>query len=206
MVPPLGRHYSIQWKEDDQRLVNLYHDGVHNPSVAANKEYVEVDDTVYDGDLHIGPLSERVVSAFIKESIVPDQFDEDDDPLTTTNAKVMHRTKTDLSLSEERLKSELVHIGLLNEDTLEASTDTEVTRQLQAVQNMLKQQIQVNVARKQNLSRIAEEFMAYQEYNTLLDDINKTVEAAYTKRFVCSSFTNVEIKLIKIQKQNSRSG
>ncbi|KAJ3345783.1 Transcriptional regulator [Kappamyces sp. JEL0680] len=183
MVPPSGRHYAVQWKEDDQRLVHLYQDGVVNPSVASNKEYVEVDDTVYDGEVHLGPLSERLVSSFIKEGVVPDSVDEDEDPLTSTTNKTVQRTKTDLAMVEERLKGELIHVGLITQEQVATQEENDITRLLAATQESLRQQMEINFSRKQALLRIAEEYMAYQEYNTLLDDINKTVEAAYTKRF-----------------------
>lgn len=186
MIPPFGAHFTQQWRDDEKRLLTLFQDGALNPAVASNREYAEVDDTIYDGDLHMGSLSERLISAFIREGVVPDQMDEDDDPLPSSS-RVVHklRTKTDLSLFEERLKAELVHIGLLTHQEAEQE-ENEITTLLLQTQGELREQIAQNSKRKRDLCKIAEEHMAFQEYSVLLDEINKTVEKAYIKRFVRS--------------------
>lgn len=185
MVPPFGKNYVQQWSEEEQKLVNLYNDGVTNPSIAVNREYAEIEDTVYEGDLHLGPLSERLLAAFIREGVVPDQTDEDEDPFTSASSRVLarSRSKTDLSLMEERIRAELIHTGLITEDGT-SREENEITAQLLQTQDLLREQIKINSTRKQALLKIAEEYMAYQEYNTLLDDLNKQVAQAYTKRFV----------------------
>jgi hypothetical protein len=185
MVPPFGKNYVQQWADEEQRIVNLYNDGVTNPSVAVNREYAEVEDTVYEGDLHLGTLSERLLAAFIREGVVPDQTDDEDDPLTSVAGRihVRSRSKTDLSLMEERVRAELVHTGLITEDS-ESREENEITAQLLQTQELLREQIKINSSRKKTLLKIAEEYMAYQEYNALLDDLNKQITQAYTKRFV----------------------
>lgn len=213
MIPPSGLHYTLQWKEEEQRLISLFKDGVTNLSIAANKEYVEVDNSVFEGDLQLGSLSERFITAFLKESVVPDTgaaligLTSDDDfvnisssvgaagagggALANRNVTLPKpRTKTDLSLYEERLRAELVHLGLLPEEegkrqiTSSNGEPTEIVQLLIETQQQLRQQIQVNSSRKRTLLKIAEEYMANQEFNTIVDDINKTVEAAYIKKFV----------------------
>lgn len=185
MIPPFGKNYVHQWAEEEARIVNLFNDGVINPSVAVNREYAEVEDTVYDGDLHLGKLSERLIASFLREGIVPDQTDDDEDPLTSVSQKNASRprTKTDLSLMEERLRAELVHTGLITNDGGKKE-DNEISSLLLSTQEELRHQIIINSSRKKMLLKVAEEHMAYQEYNTLLDEVNKAVVQAYTKRFV----------------------
>ena len=209
MIPPLGKHYLLQWKEEDRRLLSLFNDGVTNPSVATNKEYAEVDDCVFEGDIHLGPLSDRLLASFIREGlVVPDQMNDpslnnafggdEDGPKGGSIRNVPRiRSKTDISLFEERLKEELVHIGLLEGeeeggiagsmygDTLEGEND--ILRLLKSTQDLLRVQMDANYIKKRKILEITEEYMAYQEYNTLVDDINKTVDTAYTKRFVRES-------------------
>lgn len=84
---------------------------------------------------------------------------------------------------EERIRAELIHTGLITEDGT-SREENEITAQLLQTQDLLREQIKINSTRKQALLKIAEEYMAYQEYNTLLDDLNKQVAQAYTKRFV----------------------
>lgn len=44
--------------------------------------------------------------------------------------------------------------------------------------------MKVNKARKQRLLGLVNNHLAYQEYNTILDDLDKQVEQGYLKRFV----------------------
>lgn len=41
---------------------------------------------------------------------------------------------------------------------------------------------QLNLQRKAKVSKIAKKWMAYQEYSSLLEDINKSIQSAYGKR------------------------
>lgn len=44
--------------------------------------------------------------------------------------------------------------------------------------------MKVNRSRKQKLLGLVNNHLAYQEYNTILDDLDKQVEQGYLKRFV----------------------
>lgn len=187
MIPSIGPHYKEQWIEEDKRLAVLVKRDVQNPSTASNREYAEIDDTIHEGDLRIGPLSERLLSALVREGLVPDQADEDEEPVMTTKIIPRIRNKTDLSLYEEKLQAELMHLGLVSKE--ETHQDNEIINHLQLTQQKLREQIQVNARRKRLLLGVAEGFMGYQEYNALLDDVNKSIESAYIRRFV-SYFTN----------------
>jgi hypothetical protein len=174
-------HYKEQWKEEDLKLASLMDDGLQNPALAMNREYFEMEDTVYEGDVSMGPLSERLLGALVKESVVP-SMDEEDDVQVTNKFVVRTRTKYDLCLYEERLKQELTNIGLLQKD--EPDNLFEITTQLLAAQEELRAQLQINLGMKKKLLKVAEQHMAFQEYNTLMDDINKSVDQTYIKRFV----------------------
>lgn len=136
---------------------------------------------MYEGDIELGNFSERLLGALVREGIVPNQT-EDEEETTANKFIVRSRTKTDLSLGEERLKAELIHIGLIPNE--EPQPENEITSLLLKTQNELRDQIAINSSRKRKLLKIAEEYMGYQEYNCFLDDINKSVEQAYIKRFV----------------------
>lgn len=183
MIPPTGKSYVQQWQEEDERLLALFEEGVPNPSLATNREYVEMEDTVYEGDIHMGSLSEKLICSLVREGIVPDKLDDDDELNTIIKNVPRPRTKTDLFLFEERLRAELKHIGLIQEEE-SPKDDNEITSLLLRTQAQLKEQISINSSRKKRLLEIAKQFMGYQEYNTFLDDINKNVEQAYIRRFV----------------------
>ncbi|PHH67306.1 hypothetical protein CDD81_13 [Ophiocordyceps australis] len=94
--------------------------------------------------------------------------------------------KLDYAQVEERLKQELTHIGFLPQQGYEADYDShyddEVAARLRLLQAKLKDQILINGARKARLTELVRERMAHQEYQTILEDLDSQVQAAYLKR------------------------
>lgn len=75
---------------------------------------------------------------------------------------------------DERLKSELRHIGFLSPDAepdYDAHYDDEIAERLRYLQAKLREVSVVNGARKQRVLELAQEQMAYQEFATILDDL-----------------------------------
>lgn len=60
--------------------------------------------------------------------------------------------------------------------------DDEVAARLRLLQSRLREQMLVNGARKARLTELVKERMAYQEYQTILEDLDSQVQAAYLKR------------------------
>ncbi|ODQ68482.1 hypothetical protein NADFUDRAFT_81434 [Nadsonia fulvescens var. elongata DSM 6958] len=60
--------------------------------------------------------------------------------------------------------------------------DDEICRELRALQQKLKQTTKLNQARKNRLLPVLREQLAWQEYSSILDDLDKQVDQAYTKR------------------------
>ncbi|CAF3447888.1 hypothetical protein SNK03_000856 [Fusarium graminearum] len=94
--------------------------------------------------------------------------------------------KLEYSQVDERIKQELRHIGFLPLEGFEAEYDghydDEVAARLRLLQNRLKDQMLINGARKSRLTDLVRERMAYQEYQTILEDLDSQVQAAYLKR------------------------
>lgn len=102
--------------------------------------------------------------------------------------------KLDYNQYEERIKQELRHIGFLPdpdsdqpqpEDTradYDGAYDDEVGARLRELQSHLRDQMLINAARKAKLSELVRERMAFQEYTTILEDLDTQVQAAYLKR------------------------
>ncbi|KAK4228525.1 putative transcriptional adapter 3 [Podospora fimiseda] len=109
--------------------------------------------------------------------------------------------KLDYSQVDERIKQELRHIGflpLLPHDPANPSAppqpdpaataeydghyDDEVAARIRLLQARLREQVLVNGARKARLTELVKERMAYQEYQTILEDLDSQVQAAYLKR------------------------
>jgi transcriptional adapter 3 len=138
-----------------------------------------------------------------KESLPPATFM----PESNTEAwKRASHPKLDYTQVEERLKQELRHIGFLQlpqdgstsganassapgQPDLTATTaeydghyDDEVAARLRLLQARLREQVLVNGARKARLTELVKERMAFQEYQTILEDLDSQVQAAYLKR------------------------
>jgi len=108
------------------------------------------------------------------------------DDSTTDEWKKATYPKLDYNTMDERLKQELQYIGFIPQEGAEAdydgAYDDEVAGRLRYLQDRLKQQMLINGARKAKLTDIVRERMAHQEYNTILEDLDTQVQAAYTKR------------------------
>ncbi|KAH7155601.1 histone acetyltransferases subunit 3-domain-containing protein [Dactylonectria estremocensis] len=94
--------------------------------------------------------------------------------------------KLEYSQVDERIKQELRHIGFLPLEGFEAEFDghydDEVAARLRLLQSRLKEQMLINGARKTRLTDLVRERMAHQEYQTILEDLDSQVQAAYLKR------------------------
>ena len=86
---------------------------------------------------------------------------------------------------DERLKAELRHLGFLAPDAepdYDGHFDDEVAERLRILQAELKRVSILNGARKARIEQIAKERMAFQEYSTILDDLNGQVQTSFAKR------------------------
>ena len=94
--------------------------------------------------------------------------------------------KLEYAQVDERLKQELRHIGFLPQEGFESEYDghydDEVAGRLRLLQSRLKEQMLINGARKARLTELIRERMAHQEYQTILEDLDSQVQAAYLKR------------------------
>ena len=110
--------------------------------------------------------------------------------------------KLDYAQVDERIKQELRHIGFLPQPEAGAGAngasgvaagdpaaadydgayDDEVAARLRLLQDRLREQVLLNGARKARLTELVKERMAHQEYQTILEDLDSQVQAAYLKR------------------------
>lgn len=100
--------------------------------------------------------------------------------------KKAQHPKLDYLQLDERVKQELMHIGFLPLDNFEPEfddhMDNQVAARLRTLQARLKDQMLINGARKARLTDLVRERMAHQEYQTILEDLDAQVQAAYMKR------------------------
>ncbi|KAK3382964.1 histone acetyltransferases subunit 3-domain-containing protein [Lasiosphaeria ovina] len=113
--------------------------------------------------------------------------------------KKANHPKLDYGMVDERIKQELRHIGFLPlppDQTPNAPAqpdpaltpdydghyDDDVAARMRLLQARLREQVLLNGARKSRLTDLVKERMAYQEYQTILEDLDSQVQAAYLKR------------------------
>ncbi|KAF3932787.1 hypothetical protein ABW19_dt0207558 [Dactylella cylindrospora] len=86
---------------------------------------------------------------------------------------------------EERIRQEMIYMGMVGpSDTFHFNEkqDDEVSARLRELQAELRVVSIRNGARKARLAELLKEQLAYQEYATILDDLDKQVDQAYLKR------------------------
>ncbi|KAL9116113.1 MAG: hypothetical protein Q9227_000482 [Pyrenula ochraceoflavens] len=87
--------------------------------------------------------------------------------------------------TDERLKLELRHVGLLPPDEnpdYDGHYDDDISERLRLLQRELRAKMISNGARKARLLEIARERLAFQEYKTIHEDLDGQVQQAYLKR------------------------
>ncbi|CAI6794216.1 AIF_HP2_G0051930.mRNA.1.CDS.1 [Saccharomyces cerevisiae] len=96
---------------------------------------------------------------------------------------------------EERLKRELKYVGIYmnlpkdennpnsdDPDWVTGREDDEISAELRELQGTLKQVTKKNQKRKAQLIPLVERQLAWQEYSSILEDLDKQIDQAYVKR------------------------
>lgn len=203
MIPPLGRSYLETWTEEDKSLSGANtatpspkKPGTTNP-LSSSK--VQIKSQLYDDaslvpeETYCGPLTERLIAALMEEKVdtvsdTESQTETNSDVLQSPQPPVITKTtsqiKDEMYDMEERLKRELLYVGLLDEDQVEllAKDDDQICNELRVLQQDLRRVAQLNNERRSILYDRAAEEMAFQEFLLVLDEINKQVDLAYQKR------------------------
>ncbi|GAO46772.1 hypothetical protein SAICODRAFT_16897 [Saitoella complicata NRRL Y-17804] len=195
LVPPLGVHYMEMWADEGDAS------GVMGAGGEGGQYYVPkgnaddlTDQYLMTEEISCGPLTERVLAALIKEQVagtegltLADGVEENGVQGAKEGgdkAWKISQVRMDYVAFEERLKKELLYIGLLTEEEVDwsAREDDEICAQLRTLQRQLRTVSTENIARKRRLAQLTTEQFAYQEYTTILDDLDKQVDTAYLKR------------------------
>ncbi|KAH3687243.1 hypothetical protein WICPIJ_001774 [Wickerhamomyces pijperi] len=243
LTPKLGPLYTKVWNEEEQQ--ENYTTTIKEPSVdqfkpkGSNEKLTE--DILESERFTLGPLLSRLLSAMVQESDFSnpissnsstsnmDNENDTDDKKTTTALSLLQQQQqpvripsvnVDFNTLEERLKSELKYIGLLNtnpedengqvdyetaqgtDSTINGSVnpnaetqrtidnepkwtnveDDEVSQELRSLQGNLKELNAKNNKRKRALIPVIETQLSWQEYLSILDDLDKQVDQVYLKR------------------------
>ena len=203
IIPALGIPYAEAWAAEDGLASPLAStNGPRNPNAPKGNPDNLTDDILEKDDiLSCGPLLSRVIAAIIPEELNPDVSMGDGDASSSSQTQVNGEStpqmvtastmpestqpgwkvpvgKSDYQTLEERIQREMAYIGLLGPNTepdWKSREDDDVSARLRMLQAQLREQAALNGARKARITQILKEQLAYQEYATILDDLDKQV-------------------------------
>ncbi|KAI0737969.1 histone acetyltransferases subunit 3-domain-containing protein [Daedaleopsis nitida] len=198
-MPKLGRHYSVQWEEEDMAAYGHplpgtaamranAHAGPSNPLPKWEPSTLAEPDLLTEERGH-GPLTERVMSALIPmndalewKGVKAAEEAMEGRPGTNGAAAAAARDKLNVADLEERMKNVMRYHGLLDDipDYSEA-VDDPIATALRHAQRELRTVLATNKARRLRLAAIAEDRLAYQEYVDSRDAIDKSIMTLYSK-------------------------
>ena len=208
-IPRGKRSYQDIWAEEDGSMI----DGNDRASQSQPRGNVDAinDDNVGTDQVSTGPLASRLLSLLKFEHRSPPQengndFTDGNDamdldglmngdlsekpmpPAAAVSEQAPSKAssqKLDYVQSDERIKAELRHLGLLGQDEnpdYDAHHDDDISERLRLLQNELRRVMITNSARKARLLDLAKERLAYQEYSTIHEDLDSQVQTTYLKR------------------------
>ena len=196
--PELGTHYRKVWEKEDAELQGLLQgDGAANwprpprtedaPSTKALEapsalSLSELRDAhMYNRTVHGGRLLERLASALLlpRQSNAEVRGADAGPPTPPPDA---HKKLGEI---EAQARQEGEAIGLLDTNVAvqwQEHADGPIASALRLAQRRLREQIAANERRKARLFAIAQDRMAYQDYQACLAAVDREIEAAWTKR------------------------
>jgi transcriptional adapter 3 len=209
-MPALGRWYQDVWAEEDAFLnspsaspapfSSSTGGGLEPPPLGRFRPSDLTDDSVATENVFLGPLAERVAAALSWEGVKRPQVDQRaTEPETTLGADEgglggLTGVNIDTTELEERLRRELRYLGVFADANSSSATyrrdgdvdwsqrqDDEISASLRACQRQLRDQMEINEARKARLAEVVRDRMAYQEYEGLRDSVEKEIEAGWAK-------------------------
>lgn len=204
IIPALGIPYAEAWAAEENGFASplASTNGPRNPNAPKGNPDNLTDDVLEKDDvLSCGPLLSRVIAAIIPEELNPDASVGDGDASSSSQAQANGEStpqvvtastmpestqpgwkvpvgKSDYQTLEERIQREMAYIGLLGPNTepdWKSREDDDVSARLRMLQAQLREQAALNGARKARIAEILKEQLAYQEYATILDDLDKQV-------------------------------
>ncbi|XP_070533893.1 transcriptional adapter 3-like [Ptychodera flava] len=206
-VPPLGKHYTMRWAQEDlieeQKEGSRIHDKKRG-SALGNSTSPNTNDakallkkeTIREQSEDIcpfGPLTQRLISALVEENIMSPL---DDVALLDSGSKDNAGGEGNTSprngnrpfsvphtrALEARIREELLYQGLLDtDDQIGEETDDEVMAELKKRQAELKALAAHNRSQKQRLYRLAKEEMKKQDLRAKARVVDSEVMEAYRR-------------------------
>jgi hypothetical protein len=205
IVPPLGKHYLDQWADEERKGGGGGGGGIHVDNLISSNGIIPE-------DAYCGEFTERILSCLLPdENFLVVREDETLEEQTfdvlknNSNFNILERIKEEMYDFEDRVKKELEFTGLMdkNVENIDDGDVDEIYLEMRKLQSDLRHIVDINNKRKGMLMDLALEKMAYQDFNLVLDDINKQLESRYQKTFVIHFLI---LREIKRRKRNQQAG
>jgi transcriptional adapter 3 len=207
-MPALGRWYQDVWAEEDTylnspsaspapTLPSSVGAGLEAPPVGRFRPIDLTDDSATTENIHLGPLAERVAAVLSWEGVKrPEVERQSTEPEPNADdGGIGALANIDTAELEERLRRELRYLGVFsdasslptagsrkdNDVDWTQRQDDEISASLRACQRQLRDQMATNEARKARLIGLVRDRIAYQEYETLRDSMEKEIENGWVK-------------------------
>lgn len=207
LIPDLGQLYAEIWN-NEEGAINYTSpvEPITLDSIEPKMSSTDLtDETIDTESVSCGPLVSRLLSAIMKDESSDDEDETSNSNETRTSVTTLpdqpawkvSSVNTDYTTLEDRLKRELKFIGIFTDLGNESSKaqdgedrepnwlkpeDDEVSTELRALQSELREVSKRNNKRKRILIPIIEQQLAWQEYNSILDDLEKQIDQTYMKR------------------------
>lgn len=191
-VPPLGRHYSLRWAQED--LMEEHEASTDGKSKIKSNNTVDVNGLIKKAERNpegttSGPLTQRLISALMEENLlVPmsDSFDSKKcrggENMTPRSALFRNFTISSAANFERIVRKELEDQGMLDcSDAPKDVADDEILQELKRCQNELKLLSAHNVQQLKRLLKLANEEMVRQDLKRKLQQVDNEVIEMYRK-------------------------
>lgn len=96
--------------------------------------------------------------------------------------RAFEKNKTEYKLAAPRPRDDYADPSLVDMDWINGSEDDEISRELRCLQSRLKAVMRCNAVYKSRLLTVIQEQLAWQEYQSILQDLDKQVDQSYQKR------------------------
>ncbi|XP_046438468.1 transcriptional adapter 3-B-like [Daphnia pulex] len=200
-IPPLGRHYTLRWAEDD--LLQEQREGsrfgekkkITSGSSVGTEEAQRLMDTAAKNNAETnttsatgmcGPMTQRLISALLEENIVTSVQDtmesegQDENAKSTGTKAAMNGPQA--AALERRIRQELEEQGILtSEEANVNSADDEILTELRRCQGELRAISLHNLKQLKRLYRLSQEEMKRQEIRKKLIAADAEVLDVYRK-------------------------
>ncbi|XP_014488075.1 PREDICTED: transcriptional adapter 3-A [Dinoponera quadriceps] len=181
-IPQLGRHYSLMWAHNDL----LQEEDAANPSREKKKNRTDVSHLMSKGDKKvnsIGPLTQRLVSAFLEENVYIGNNNTENKLLRDGDSTVLRDLSIQNSMNLElRMHKELVEQGILEPDAQKKNQeDDEILAEIKRCQQELSALSSHNVTQLKRLLNLAQEESKRQALKRKISGADNEVIEHYKK-------------------------